>query len=178
MKTLKHFMKKDFALDLDQLLPRDTELVSLTKNSIDDTYLVGSPAAQDGAFLVQADIVAFLRECPPGYFLFGHWGHGVNSYALYYSRVDEWSRVLFRLPYGGVYMDNDDAARRIRRFLLSFFDFERSVRTEAAELIAVHSMGESFFRMAMKTGRAAEVRSPLFPDADPAVFDELLRRVR
>ena len=62
--------------------------------AIDKSLLVGSEQASKNPMLIQGDISEFLKSAPEGYFLSGYWGHGVNSYAFYYSRVDSWSRVF------------------------------------------------------------------------------------
>ena len=70
-------------------------------------YLIGSKEALKETYLVQGAIDEFFINAPEGYFLMGFWGHGTNSYAFYYCKVDSKSKIFFRLPYGGGYMDND-----------------------------------------------------------------------
>lgn len=90
------------------------------------SLLVGSKGAIKRQYLIQGDIGEFLRHAPEGYFLVGFWGHGFNSHAFYYLRVDSKSKIFFRLPYGGVYMDNKNEAEHISKFLPEFFDLRRN----------------------------------------------------
>jgi hypothetical protein len=88
-----------------------------------------------------------------GYCQVGFWGHGVNSYAFYLSRVTPGSRVHFRLPYGGAYGDERKDARRVREFLLAFLEFEAAVQIAGGELLAVESMGIGRYRLSLPNSR-------------------------
>lgn len=121
--------------------------------------------------LIQGDIGPLLERAPEGYFLFGFWGHGVNSYAFYYVRADSWRRIFFRLAFGGVYMDNSKRARQVREFLLSYFDFEEALAGKVKTLIAVESMGWGEYRIVMPDGQTFAHRPGYYntPEA-PSLF--------
>jgi hypothetical protein len=119
--------------------------------------LYGSPVAvQRGTYLLQTEIGSFLRDAPEGYLLVGFWGHGVNSYAFYYARVDAHSRVYFRLGYGGVYMDNDAAAAQIRAFLTRWFALEPILRERTASYLAVEAMEAARYRLVRADGEEVD----------------------
>jgi len=131
----------------------------------EDSLMFGTePALGFGALVLQAEIGRFLEQAPEGYLLLGFWGYGVQSYAFYYARVDAWSRVYFRLPYGGVYMDNERAAARIRTFLKGFFAAEPALRARAASFVAVESMDAARYRAVGKDGSICELDHSLVQD--------------
>ncbi|MBN2374659.1 hypothetical protein JXL19_12825 [bacterium] len=102
--------------------------------------------SQKDIFLVQVGIESFLKSCPEGYFLIGFWGHGCNSYAFYYQRVDSWSKIFFRLPFGGVYMDNKKNAKYIFEFLKTWIFLEQKLKSKVSRLIVVDSMGYGYYK--------------------------------
>lgn len=137
MDKLMRTFEKCFGIPIPEImLPKEMLL------SWDNSLLFGSSIARSckELYLVQACITNFIESCPEGYFLIGFWGHGVNSYAFYYLRVDFWSKIYFRLPYGGVYMDNEKNAKHIREFLINFIAFEKELVGNVKSLIAVESM--------------------------------------
>lgn len=112
------------------------------------SLLVGSKGAIKRQYLIQGDIGEFLRHAPEGYFLVGFWGHGFNSHAFYYLRVDSKSKIFFRLPYGGAYMDNKKEAEHISKFLPEFFKFEEKLKNMGLRrLYAVESMGSGRYEI-------------------------------
>lgn len=175
MKALKEFIEQEIGIPI-SLLVKGEKLVPLYGTEA-DSYLFGSEIAKRaGAFLSQGDIKRFIAECPEGYVLIGHWGHGVNSYALYYQRVDEWSRIFFRLPFGGLYMDNDREARQIREFLINYFDFEKEIRNKVKSLTAVEAMYEGYYLIIPLIGQPIELhdclyRNPDFKEEFSALFE-------
>ena len=92
-----------------------------------------------------------------GYFLVGFWGYGANSYAFYYSIVDSWKRVWFRLPYGGVYSDNKKRANDIIKFFPKYFDFQEKLSGKVKKLIAMESMGVGYYKVELLDGGTLEV---------------------
>jgi hypothetical protein len=132
----------------------------------DDALMFGSEVAlARGALVLQAEIGRFLEQAPEGYLLVGFWGYGIQSYAFYYARVDAQSRVYFRLPYGGVYMDNERAAKQIRDFLTRYFAIEPALRARAESFVAVESMGAARYRLLGKDGAKVELDQSLLGDA-------------
>ena len=157
MEKLKKAFGKSFGIPIPEImLPRE-ELLPL------DNLLFGSSVAKSfkELYLVQGSITNFIESCPKDYFLIGFWGHGVNSYALYYLRVDSWSKIFFRLPYGGVYEDNEKNARHIREFLINFFAFEKELVGKIKSLIAVESMGEGSYKVVTFDGKEISFKGTL-----------------
>src|SRR5690606_25955874 len=101
--TSKHF---NFSLS-DIPIP-ETELFPLDDIKVGDGLLIGSKEALKSPYLVQGGINSFLISEIDEYFITGFWGHGINSHAFYYSRIDNLSKIFFRLPFGGVYMNNEE----------------------------------------------------------------------
>jgi hypothetical protein len=131
-----------------------------------DAHLFGSEVALSfGALVLQAHLEHFLEQAPEGYLLAGFWGHGIQSYAFYYARVDARSRVYFRLPYGGVYTDNERAALKIRAFLTRYFAIEPAIRARASSFVAVEAMGTARYDVHGKDGTRVELETSLFHDA-------------
>jgi len=52
---------------------------------------------------------------PSEYAVLSHSGHGVNSYAIQYYLVSGPFRMFLHMAWGGIYMDNDAAASKIRK---------------------------------------------------------------
>ena len=75
------------------------------------------------------------------YVLAGHWGQGVNSYAVYYIGVWGTHRVFFRLAYGGAYGDPERDAAFAANFLTAYSQFRERQRSRLAGLTLVHDMG-------------------------------------
>lgn len=133
------------------------------------TFLLGSPIALKKQFLLQGCINEFLESCPEGYFLLGFWGHGLMSDGFYYSRVDSWSKIFFRLPYTGAYYtieEGKEMVRCVREFLTQFVEFENKISTRAKSLIAVESMGEGYYKVVMLNGKTYEIKMSLFADCN------------
>lgn len=129
---------KKFNFSLSDIPISQTELYTIKRRN---GLLIGSIDLLNHQYLIQADIKDFLKHAPEGYFLIGFWGHGINSYAFYYLRVDSISKIFFRLPYGGVYMDNEKQAEYISKFLPEFFVFEDKLKNRGLKrLCAVESM--------------------------------------
>ncbi|MBI5866793.1 MAG: hypothetical protein HZB43_00630 [candidate division Zixibacteria bacterium] len=133
----------------------------------DKALLYGSPSAKKNQFLIQGDIFhKFISDCQIGYFLIGFWGHGVNSYAFYYARVDEQSKICFRLPYGGVYMDNKECAAEIARFLSAFAAFEHRLAGCPHQLVAIDAMAHGRYRLELPGDVVVEHNDTLLHSAD------------
>jgi len=175
MKNLESYFHKSFGIPIPKIILPDTKLVPLDNENPDEAYLFGSPIALEKTYLIQADLEPFINWCPEGYFLIGFWGHGANSYAFYYSRVDSWSNILFRLPYGGVYMDNEENAEYIREFLTRYFDFEKKLKREVNHLIAIESMGRELYEIVKPDGTRWETKESFFgnPNFDERFFQSL-----
>ena len=178
MKKLKSYFQESFGIPIPPIMLPNVELVPLDDSDPDESFLFGTPIALKKQYLVQGAIRDFINNCPQGYFLTGFWGHGVNSYAFYYSRVDEWSKVLFRLPYGGIYTDNEAMAGYIRKFLANYFGFERELKRKYQRLIATESMGRSYYKVLTSENEILETEESFFekPDFEERFFQSLKHR--
>jgi hypothetical protein len=106
--------------------PIPAELASQVQNVANWIY----GTRDDRLFLYEID--AFVDEAVAGevanYVLFGHSGHGVNSYAIHFYLVRGPLALFVQVGWGGAYMtseDNEQAAQRLARIL-----------TDTKELIA------------------------------------------
>jgi hypothetical protein len=81
------------------------------------------------------------------YYLLGFWGYGINSHAMYYFRMDEIHRTQFRIPYGGVYMDNEAQRRLIGPFINRYLEFERRVVNRGCVVEAEEWMGLGHYKI-------------------------------
>ena len=113
-------------------------------------------------YLIQGRINSFLTSCPECYYLVGFWGHGVNSYGFYYSRMDSWRKILFRLPYGGGYMDNKLMTKHVREFLISYIEFAQSITPDIKSLIAIDSMEEGYYKFVLDNEKTIELKESFF----------------
>jgi hypothetical protein len=171
MNKLEIAFKETFGFSLPQSLLPQEELLAV--GDPEKSLLFGSISAIQKLFIVQSDIRPFIDSCPQGYFLIGFWGHGVNSYAFYYSRADNWSKIFFRLPYGGVYMDNEKMARQIQEFLTRYIAFEKSILGKVSSFIAIESMGEGYYRIFSTDGKSLELKESFFRNPE---FEERLMK--
>ena len=89
MKKLKSYFQESFGIPIPPIMLPNVEFVPMDDRDPDESFLFGTQISLKKQYLVQGAIRDFIDNCPQGYFLIGFWGHGVNSYAFYYSRVDE-----------------------------------------------------------------------------------------
>lgn len=156
LELLRARYSEDFGAELPEGAACET-LVSMGGGA----WMFGTPEAKEaGPVLIQGD-VARLETLPVGYQVVGIWGHGINSYAFYFTRIDAWGRVHFRLPYGGVYMDNEKAGADIREFMAQWFAFEPVLRAELSSLLAIDSMHAAHYRLRHKDGRELDLKESL-----------------
>ena len=163
MRRLRTFFRESFGISLSRVvdLPNE-ELFCLSENGL----LYGSAIAFKKNYLVQDDINDFVTSDAKGYFLMGFWGHGINSYAFYYLRIDDWSHIFFRLAYGGVYMDDAERARKVREFLSNYFAFEQELKLKAKSLTAIDSMGYGDYSITLLDGRLVSLKESIYWNAD------------
>ncbi|MGV8080973.1 MAG: hypothetical protein AB2L22_13065 [Syntrophales bacterium] len=168
MNDLKELFGDSFCIPLPSIPVDESELVPIGGSRKKKRLLFGSKIASQNPLLVQRSIEYFIKKCPIGYFLIGFWGHGINSYAFYYSRVDSWSKIFFRLGYGGAYMDNEVEAERIREFLPRYFEFENKISSKVKKFIAVDSMMSGFYKIVLSNGKRCQIKQSLLlnPDFD------------
>jgi hypothetical protein len=165
LDNLKMMFRESFGTPIDQIIPLKDDLVPID-GPVLSSLMFGSPVAAQEQFLIQSDIDPFMTSCPQDYFLIGFGGHGINSSAFYYSRVDSWSRILFRLPYGGVYTDNDAMAKLIVQFLTSYFGYEQKLREAVKNFVAIESMHKGYYKIEMPDGNIFELNKSLLAAPD------------
>jgi hypothetical protein len=152
MTRLKETFQSAIGISLEPLLPAD-ELTPFY-HSEHGCLLFGSRIAlKQGPCLAQTQIDSFVKSAREGYFMIGFWGHGINSHAFYYVKSEPNWEVYFRLPYGGVYMDNVKYAAFIREFMTAYLDFESKHKEKIVSFVAVNSMGAIHYRMIDSDGR-------------------------
>jgi hypothetical protein len=160
MNELRAFFHNEIDISLPRVvLPKD-ELIPMAG------YMFGSLSAKERQYLTQGDIDDFISSEDKGYFLIGYWGHGANSYAFYYSRIDDWSHIFFRLPYGGIYSDVERNKTLIRKFLINYFKFEPELKRRAKSMIAIESMGYGDYQIELHDGKMVHLEESLFNNAD------------
>ena len=81
--------------------------------------------------------------------------------AFYFSQVNSWKKVFFRLPYGGAYMDNEDMAKCICNFLPNYFEFEKKLHGKVKYLIAVESMDFGYYKITLSDNEIIELEESL-----------------
>ena len=160
MKKLKELCINSFGIELEKLIPLQQNLIPFGKNA-DAAQWFGSRVAAKQPFFLQGSINRFIQSCPEGYFLVGFWGHGINSYAFYFSQVDSWKKVYFRLPYGGAYMDNKSMAKCICNFFPNYFKFEKKLRGKVKHLIAIDSMDFGYYKITLSDNKIIELEESL-----------------
>jgi hypothetical protein len=136
-------------------VPPDYEVLSSRQLSGKTSELmIGSGSGT--TLLVQADIGAVM-EAPVGWFQAGFWGHGVNSYAFYYGRVTEHSRIYLRVSYGeGAYVADPEAHRtRALAKLRKYIPLGDSLPCKHVTL--VQSMDYAHWRIERLDGTVAEM---------------------
>jgi hypothetical protein len=146
MNNMEIMFKESFGIPIGQIIPLENNLVPIDGSAV-TSLMFGSPVAAEKQFLIQSDIDQFITSCPQGYFLVGFWGHGISSHAFYYSRVDSWSRIFFRLSYGGVYTNKKIMAKFIKKFLKNYFSFEKKVKETGGNFIAIESMRKGYYKI-------------------------------
>jgi len=117
--------------------------------------LIGDAAAQARPALVGGDVAEFVDDAPNGYLLVGMWGHGVNSHAYYYCHAEPAGRVWLRLPFGGVYMDNDDTAAAIPDFFTRLHEFRQTLRARHMRYLITHHFSSGEILIETADGRRA-----------------------
>jgi len=174
-RTYRKFQKR-YAESFERDFPSDLLVDPLfqIEHSGENSLLVGTQEAREKQYLKSSDIINFLNEAPEGYLLAGFWGYGLNSHCFHYARADSWSRVWFRLPFGGAYMDNEDLAVAIPDFLEAFDEFEASIGSIVNDVEAVQNMMAGHYRIETSTGNVFETdKSLLFYPTFTSVFADV-----
>jgi hypothetical protein len=86
------------------------------------------------------------------YFMAGFWGHGVNSYAVYFARRTERYRLFLRLPYG----DGAYCADPIRERAAALEKLERfswlAETLPVRHVTLLDSLGTAFYELVRHDG--------------------------
>lgn len=166
MKELKSYFHNKIGVSLPQIALPSDELIHADGMGYISEDLFGSPSAMERKFLMQGDIDDFIASEDKSYFLLGFWGYGANSYAFYYSRIDEWSHIFFRLPYGGIYSNIEKNKTQLRKFLKNYFLFEPELKLRAKSMIAIDSMGYGDYKIELHDGSMVHLHESLNHDPD------------
>jgi hypothetical protein len=108
---------------------------------VDDLLWVSANLAD---VAVKRPMTPTFLDVPDDYVMAGHWGHGVNSYAIYYTGRWQRHRVFFRLPYGGVYGDPAQDVAFAVEYLAAYAAFREHSMSRFDASTLYHNMGESF----------------------------------
>jgi pSer/pThr/pTyr-binding forkhead associated (FHA) protein len=124
----------------------------LTKFVLDGVRYEQLIAAGEESPIVTQMHIRTLYDAAPGYFQAGFWGHGVNSYSVYYARVTERMRVFLRFPYGdGVYASDPVLERR--EALAKLAKYSELARTlPVAHVTLIDSMGSASYELRRHDG--------------------------
>lgn len=171
MKALREYVEGFIKMPLSMILPLDRKLNCLDNDDPEKGFLFGTEEVGE-LYLIQSRIGSFLERAPIGYAVAGHAGSGSNSYGLIMQRRDKHQRIFFRLPIGGWYMDNKLQAKRIRKFIPAYLDFEQKIQDRVNEIIIVESMGFGKSRFTMKEGRIIEIEKSFLNNPN---FEERFR---
>ena len=86
-------------------------------------------ALESSAYNIDWFVSELLQDSPEPYVLLEHAGHGVNSYALHFYKVDNHVGLFLQLPWGGLYGNRDEEVQSIR---LEFLRIQQTTDTRSA----------------------------------------------
>lgn len=67
------------------------------------------------------------------YLLFGHAGHGINSYAMHYYLVRRSLAVFLQISWGGAYTDKEQATQELASYFAQTEDIIRAVEKQGQQ---------------------------------------------
>lgn len=133
------------------LVPRDLDWKPVDAASF---WKAGNAFIEE--FLVQYGVKELAGIAPDGHGMVGFWGHGANSYAIYFGfRLGE-VFIHLRLPFGGVYSDTREQRKQIARFLPIAATRVKRAMEERRSRVLIQSMGYGFLRETFLDGRVIE----------------------
>jgi hypothetical protein len=142
----------------------------------DDALLLASDTALQKPLPVALGLMSSFFSGQEGYYFIGFHDRGVNNFGFFYSRIDSWSRVYFRLNYGGLYRDSEKMKGCIRQFLPSYFSFQKRLAGRVRFLLAMECSGYGSYTVISPWGQSFSVDESLKCDPDfEGKFGELLR---
>lgn len=141
-----------------------------------ETLLFGNQPALDAPATVGTGIMAPFAAVAnkQEYSMLGFWGHGINSYAVYYVRFDSWRRVYLRLPFGGVYMDQNNGAQLVR--YLEQYQVLQEYCSKHAEMIQlINSMGGGTCEINWRNSSKAPYKTENIDLTQSSLLDEIIK---
>lgn len=156
------------AADLSPVLWGDKSLTWLQQD------LFGTHEARNDLYLIQSDFEEF-NQAPEGYCTIGFWGHGMNSHAFYFQRVEPWCRIWLRLPFGGLDSDLLEESEQIRTVMAWLPGCLRQAQQQLHHLTLMDVMGDCYCRLVQHDGSPTEGDWPalLLATQPPSPFKEI-----
>ena len=122
------------------------------------------------------DYVPESRDTPGDYAVLCHSGHGVNSYAVQYYLVYGPVRMFLFLGWGGVYMDADAAASKIRECFSLADEIVQAAKTvkklKAGERVTV--VGSDFYGSYWFVAGQSRQKERMGPKSPAEVLTEVI----
>jgi len=146
MRKISDTFEEIFAMPLpagmlsgDNLVPIGLDLKPHREIQPDDAWLLASDIAVEKPLPVVMSFMDSFAFAPEGYYFIGFYERGINNCDFFYSRVDSWRKVYFRLNYGGVYVDGERERNFIREFIPRYFAFEEKLCGKVRSLEVVEA---------------------------------------
>ncbi len=98
----------------------------------------------------------FIESKKDSLYCIGFRKDGTNSEWFYYSIIDSRRKILFQLPYGGIYYDNNKLAEQIRQFLLNYIEFENQIKDKVKHITLIEGIHGEYYELIDKEGKAHE----------------------
>lgn len=145
------WMKAEFPIPLpDNCQP----IGSVHSDGLEWVSVTGTPVAAQYPVYMPKDLIEIGGVDLRGTFMTGFWGYGINSHAFYLNIVDEIRRLFFRLPFGGVYMDANEARKRVLHFLESYQQFsEQQIGDTVTHIEGMENMGMGSYLVCFSDGQ-------------------------
>jgi len=113
--------------------------------------LFGTLEAKNDLYLIQSAFDEF-NQAPEGYCTSGFWGHGMNSHAFYYQRVEPRCRIWLRLSCGGLYSDHQEDAKQIGTVMAWLPGFMQLAKQHLRHITLMDVMGDCHCRFEQRDG--------------------------
>ncbi len=117
--------------------------------------LFGTSEAGRVLYLIQSAFEEFT-QAPEGYCTIRFWGHGMNSHAFYFQRVEPWCRIWLRLPFGGLYSDHQEDSKQIRTVMAWLPGFFRHAQQHLQHITLMDVMDDCYCRFEQQDGAFTE----------------------
>jgi hypothetical protein len=128
-------------------------------------------------------IIPVVLDNPGDLTIFGHFGHGVSSYAIYHIASEGPHYTFLRLHFGGAYGSIDQDRRYVLAYLRGFGRFRERWRPLLRQSTLVHNMGTTTLRVVFRgSGVGAtsvtEVPFSTWKDVDEFLEPRIGRQVK